>query len=93
MAPTSPLPAPARAKCTVPNIEGRTLAAARKVLNAVHCSVGKVITPKQKPARSPGNHNKWVQVISRESPGPGSVRRAATKVALMLVWKPVRISA
>jgi hypothetical protein len=73
----------------VPNVGGKSLAAARTALGAHNCSVGKVTSPR-KPKRSPGKNKKWVLVVGRESLATGSTRPTGSKVALTLVWKALK---
>jgi PKD repeat protein len=86
-APTrTPVPRPV---CTVPNVKGKSLAAARSAIRAHRCSVGRV-SSSRKPKHGPGKHKKWVRVVSQESPAPGSRKPGGSKVALKLRWKAVR---
>jgi beta-lactam-binding protein with PASTA domain len=73
----------------VPNVKGKSLAAARRALGAHRCAVGHVTSP-PKPKRGPGKHKKWVLVVGRETPAAGATKPAGSKVALGLVWKAVR---
>jgi len=87
--PPTPTPPPPPTVCTVPNVKGKALAAARRALGAHHCSVGHV-TSSHKPKQGPGNHKKWVQVVGRESPAAGRTELGGSKVALALVWRAVK---
>jgi hypothetical protein len=85
-----PTPRPVRpVVCTVPNVNGKSLAAARRALGAQHCSVGRV-TSRHKPKLRPGKRKMWVRVVSREFPAAGSTRPRGSKVALTLGWKAVK---
>jgi PKD repeat protein len=86
--PSPPPPKQSPAVCTVPNVKGKSLAAARTPLRAHDCPVGRVTRPR-KPKHSPGKHKKWVLVVGTEIPAAGSTRPGGSKVALRLVWKAV----
>jgi beta-lactam-binding protein with PASTA domain len=75
--------------CKVPDVKGKSLAAARRTIRARHCAVGRIRSP-HKPKRGPGRHKKWVLVVKRESPAAGKTLRAGSKVALTLTWKAVK---
>ena len=62
--------------CQVPNVKGKSRAAARRALHGAGCAVGKVIAP-HKP-----RHAKLV--VKKESPAAGSVEPVGTKVKLTL---------
>jgi hypothetical protein len=48
------------------------------------------VTTPRKPKQGPGRHKKWVVVVGRETPGPGSRKPSGSKVALTLAWKAVK---
>ena len=56
--------------CVVPALRGKLLAAARRALQAAHCSLGRTTTPKR-PARSPGKHKRWQLVVASQSTRAG----------------------
>jgi PKD repeat protein len=60
--------------CVVPNVKGKTLAAARTAIKAAHCSVGTV-------KRHGHRHHK---VVKSQSPSPGKVESPGAKVNLTL---------
>ena len=74
--------------CVVPNLKGKSLAAARAGLRTSGCALGRVTTPK-KPRRKPGRHRKWVLVVGREASRPGTVAPSGARVAIKLVYKVV----
>jgi hypothetical protein len=63
-----------KTKCTVPNVKGDTLSAAKPKIKDAHCSVGKV-TFKKSTAANKG------KVIS-QTPAAGAVKKKGTKVNL-----------
>ena len=67
---------PAAARCAVPKLKGKRLAAAKTLLAKAHCKVGK-ITSKKGPQRSRGR-------VVGQTPGQGAVRPAGSKVALVI---------
>jgi hypothetical protein len=71
---TSPPPPPPATKCIVPNVKGKTLAAAKSSIKSHHCSVGKIT----KVSSSPKNKG---HVVS-QSPKPGKRLAKGAKVAL-----------
>jgi serine/threonine-protein kinase len=66
--------AAATKKCTVPNVKGKKLAAARKAISKAHCAVGKV-TKKKSSKKNKG------KVLS-EAPAAGAVKPKGAKVKL-----------
>jgi hypothetical protein len=77
-APVAPAPAPAAVKvfCTVPKLKGKKLKAAKKKIRAAHCKVGRVTRKKRTSAKT-------ARVV-HQSPKPGKIRRAGSKVNLKL---------
>ena len=72
--------------CVVPALRGKLLPAARRALQAAHCSLGRVTAPK-KPSRSPGKHKRWQLVVASELPQAGRVRAKGAAVRVTLVWR------
>jgi PKD repeat protein len=62
------------APCVVPNVKGKTLAAARSAITAAHCSVGSV---------KRHGHRRH-KVVKSQSPSPGKVEGPGAKVSLTL---------
>ena len=75
--------------CVVPNVQHKSLTAARKLIRAAHCTVGKVSMP-QRRGPKPGSHKRWKLVVGGESPSLGSVEPSGTSVRLKLVYKAVQ---
>lgn len=76
---TGPAPvSPAAASvCSVPKLRGRQLEAARRVLRAADCKVGRVV---RKPAGATPKDDR----IKWQQPGPGTVLAAGSKVTIGL---------
>lgn len=72
---STPAPAPAAATCRVPDLRGKTEAAARRALARAHCRAGKVrlVATRLRP---------WRGRVLRHAPAAGAVLPAGTKVAL-----------
>lgn len=64
------------AKCVVPNLKGKALAAAEKAISQAHCAVGKV-------KKASSSHVKKGRVIS-QSPAAGKSLPKGTKVSLVV---------
>jgi hypothetical protein len=64
---------PAAPSCTVPRLVGRQVAASRKLVGQRHCRLGTV-----------RNRNKGGKKVVRQSPRPGTVRPAGSRVNLTL---------
>jgi hypothetical protein len=64
------------ARCAVPKLKGKRLAAAKTLLAKAHCRVGK-ITSRKGPQKSRGR-------VVGQTPGQGAVRPAGSKVALVI---------
>ena len=69
-------PAPPSARCRVPNVRGKTLAAARRSIRRARCTVGKV-------TRKPSGRVKRGRVIS-QSPRAGRLLPVGAKVRLIV---------
>jgi hypothetical protein len=80
---------PPPAKCVVPGLRGKALAAARRALTAAHCAAGKVIKPRHKRKRKHGV--KLVTVVTGQTPKPGAQESAGTKVNLTLGYTRVKV--
>ena len=65
----------ARPACTVPNVRGKSLASAKHAIATRHCRTGKV--------RSAYSQKRKGAVVA-QSPGPGRVRPAGSKVDLVV---------
>ncbi len=75
--PTAPPPPPPPVThCKIPNVKGKTLAAAKQAISASHCRTGKV-------TRAFSFKIKTGRVISQK-PGPGATLPAASKVDLVV---------
>jgi hypothetical protein len=61
------------ASCVVPNVVGKALGAAKKVLNAAHCGLGKVTNAYSSVPKGR---------VTAQRPSPGKVLHAGTRVAL-----------
>ena len=76
--------------CVVPALRGKLLPAARRALQAAHCSLGHTTTPKR-PTRSPGKHKRWQLVVASQSLRAGRVRAKGSTVRVTLVWRAMAI--
>jgi hypothetical protein len=76
---------PGRRACIVPKVAGKTLAGARKALEAAGCKLGKVSKP-----RRPKGKRRRVLVVTSASPQPGA-QPADSKVDLHLRPKPQKV--
>jgi hypothetical protein len=74
-APPPPPPPPPRARCVVPRVKGKTLAAAKRRIRVAHCSVGSI-------KRTYSRTRKGL-VISQK-PAPGKKLAAGAKVRLVV---------
>lgn len=74
--PASPTVTPVTPSCTVPKLTGKKLKAAKKKIRAAHCKVGHV-------GKKKGVTAKTGKVV-KQSPKPGTVRGAGSKVAIRL---------
>lgn len=72
--PPPPSPPPTTFRCRVPNVKGKTLAAAKRMLKGRHCAAGPI-------RKAPSTKHLSGRVIS-QSPAPGASRAAGSKVAL-----------
>jgi hypothetical protein len=74
-------PAPAHsARCVVPKVKGKSLAAARRLLFAAHCALGRVTRPRpRKHKHAPKN-----LVVIAQGTAPGTQLAAGSKVPLTL---------
>jgi IPT/TIG domain len=66
-------PQPAAPSCIVPRLVGRQVAASRKLVGQRHCQLGTVLDRKKGPKK-----------VVRQSPKPGTVRPAGSRVNLTL---------
>jgi beta-lactam-binding protein with PASTA domain len=73
-------PSSSGSKCTVPNVKGKALAAAKNAIKAAHCAVG-TVTQKASSTVKKGD------VIST-TPGAGAVKPKGTKVAITVSAGP-----
>jgi virginiamycin B lyase len=80
---SSPPPPPAKPRCIVPKLKGKTLAQARTLLTKAHCRLGKVTKPKVKK-----HHEQPKLVVSSTKPGAGAKLSNGAKVALKLGAAP-----
>ena len=69
------------AGCVVPNVTGKSLSLAKRLLTAAHCAVGKITAPATK---RNGKHHKLVVASSGLSAGMTSPN--GTKISLRLRW-------
>jgi lysophospholipase L1-like esterase len=74
--PPPPPPPPPAARCSVPSVKGKTLAAAAQAITAGHCSTGNI-------SRAYSKTVKKGRVISQK-PGPGASLPNGSKVALVV---------
>jgi hypothetical protein len=79
---------PPPAKCLVPGLRGKSLAAARRALSAAHCAAGKIVKPRHRPRHKHGIT--LVTVVTGQSPKARAQGRAGAKVRLTLGYKRVR---
>jgi len=86
----APTHGPQHPNCLVPKLKGKTLSAARKLLSAAHCKLGKVKSAKHKPKRSAGRHHKWELVVAKQSPPAGRTEPNNTAIALTLTYQAVK---
>jgi hypothetical protein len=80
-------PPPPPPQCIVPKLTGDRLALAKRKLRAAHCRLGKV-TKARAARRTRGKGH--VTVVAKQSPKPGAVSAAGTKVSLTLTPKRAR---
>jgi PASTA domain len=80
------LPLPALPRCVVPNLKGRSLAAARTVLVRAHCKLGKVAKPRR-PKHSRGKPAGPLVIVG-QSPAAGSSEPSGTAVSVRLAPAP-----
>jgi hypothetical protein len=66
---------PARARCLVPRLKGRTLAQAKRLLSRAHCALGKLSVP----SRHAGQH-----FVRSQAPSPHTSLPAGGKVSVRL---------
>ena len=77
--PTTPPVTPSAAKCKVPNLKGKTLAQAKKLLKTAHCKLGKV-SKKKAPKKAKVKKGR----IFKQSPAAGAKKPAGTKVSVVV---------
>jgi hypothetical protein len=77
---------PSAKTCDVPRLRGRTLARAKRILEANDCALGKVKRPRHPPPHV-------AQVVARQSVRPGSMQAAGFEVNLRLAPRRSRASA
>jgi hypothetical protein len=80
------LPTAAPTECVVPYVRGKSLAAARKLIRAAHCAIGEMRVA-HRPEHTPGKHQIWKLIVSRQSPGENTVTPSGSSVKLTLVYK------
>lgn len=73
---TAPVTTPAATKCVVPNLIGKTVARAKKLLAKAHCGVGKVTRRTAK--------KKLRGLVVSQSPRARTVKRAGSKVSVVI---------
>jgi hypothetical protein len=73
---TSP---PASVRCVVPKLRGQSLAQARRLLRAAHCTLGKITRPRVTAA-----HKRSRLVVGSSKPTAGATLPAGSKVNLIL---------
>ena len=69
--------------CKVPRLTRRTLAQARKLLTAGHCRLGRVLLPRHKKG-----HRLPPLVVRVQTPAPGRILTAGSKVSVRLMVRP-----
>jgi hypothetical protein len=80
---TPPPPPPRKPECTVPRLKGKSLSAARRLLSAAHCGLGKIKRP-----HASKHHKLRPLVVGSQSPSPGRRLASGSKVAIALVQTP-----
>jgi hypothetical protein len=85
----APPPPPPIPDCVVPQLKRKTLATARRMIRAAHCTIGKAKIPKR-PRHKPGKHKRWKLIVGKQSPRANTVEPNGTSVKLTLVYTPAR---